>query len=158
MGGKRLISPYRCLHWVRGPTQWEIPPRQWRILLGRIWPKVKEATCDHWQHSILFHRTGKVIKQEKTTERIKTSKGKAVTIVFSASCLTESYFSVLTTTPNNWRERLMGQVPTLGTLFRKKEMTINGEKKKQKGGSFPPNRQRRPGKAPRIISRTNVLW
>ena len=101
VGGKRLIGSYRCLHWARGPTQGKIPPQPWRILLGWIWPRVKEAACDQWQHSILFHRIGKATKQEKTTEIIKTSKGKAVTIVFSALCLTEPYFSVLTTTPNN---------------------------------------------------------
>ena len=32
----------------------------------------------------------------------------------------------------------MGQVPTLGTLFRKKETTIKGGKEKQGGGLFPP--------------------
>ena len=32
----------------------------------------------------------------------------------------------------------MGQVPTLGTLFRKKEMTIKRDKEKQEGDpSFP---------------------
>ena len=58
---------------------------------------------------------------------MEVSKGKAVIIAFSALCLTRPYFFVLTTIPNNWREGLMGQAPTPGTLFRKKETTIKRE-------------------------------
>ena len=58
---------------------------------------------------------------------MEASKGKAATIAFSALCLTEPYFSVLTTTPNNWREGLMGQVPALGAPYKRKETSIRRE-------------------------------
>ena len=60
-------------------------------------------------------------------EKTEVSKGKAVIIAFNTLCLTRPYFSVLTTTPNNWRKELMGQAPTLGIPFRKKETTIKRE-------------------------------
>ena len=69
----------------------------------------------------------KSTKAEKDNKENDVSKGKAIIIAFSALCLTLSYFSVLTTTPNNWKEGLMGQAPTPGTLFRSKETTIKRE-------------------------------
>ena len=72
------------------------------------------------------HGAGKVLKQKRT---MKVLKGKAVIITFGALCLTRPYLSVLTTTPNNWKEGLMVQVPTLGASFRRKETTIKREVK-----------------------------
>ena len=69
---------------------------------------------------------------------MKVFKGKAVIIAFSILCLTRSYFSVLTTTPNNWKEGLMGQVPTLGTPFRRKKTAIKGDKEKGGGRGKDP--------------------
>ena len=67
------------------------------------------------------------------------SKGKTVIIAFSALYLTRPYFSVLITTPNNWREGLMGQTPTPGTPFRKKETTIKREEREiEEAGLRPP--------------------
>jgi len=60
-------------------------------------------------------------------EKTKVPKGNAATIAFSALCLTRPYFSILTTTPNNWRKGLMRQVPALGTPFRRKKTTIKRE-------------------------------
>ena len=59
----------------------------------------------------------------------------------SALYLTEPYFSAFTTTPNNWREGLMGQLPTLETPSKRKETTIkgSGEKQKRRG---PPQHTR----------------
>ena len=54
-------------------------------------------------------------------EKTDVPNGKAAIIAFSTLCLTRPYFSVLTTTPNNWREGLMGQVPTQGTPIQKKK-------------------------------------
>ena len=53
---------------------------------------------------LLSHGTGKVLKQKRT---MRVFKAKAAIIAFSALCLTWPYFSVLTTTLNNWREGLM---------------------------------------------------
>ena len=86
------------------------------------------------------------------------SKGKAVIIAFSALCLTRPYFSVLTTTLNNWREGLMGQAPTPGTPFRRKETTIKREERKTERERRPPNTPEAPKKAPQIVLRTNPLW
>ena len=73
------------------------------------------------------------------TEKREMSEGKAAIITFSALCLTWSYFSAFTTIPNNWRERLMRQVPTLETPSMRKETTIKGSGGKQKGwGTIPP--------------------
>ena len=66
-------------------------------------------------------------KLEKDYRENESVQGKATFIVFNALCLTRSYFFVLTTTPNNLREGLMGQVPTLGTSFRRKKTTIKRE-------------------------------
>ena len=68
------------------------------------------------------------------------SEGKADMTAFSALCLTQPCFSVFTTTPNNWREWLMGQVPTLGTPFRGKEITVKREQREtERGGSQTPH-------------------
>ena len=66
-------------------------------------------------------------------------EGKAAIITFNALCLTWPYFSAFTTTLNNWREGLMGQVSILGTPSTRKETTIKGSGGKQKGwGTIPP--------------------
>ena len=70
------------------------------------------------------------------------SEGKAAIIAFSALCLTQPCFSTFTTTPNNWREGLMGQVPTLGTPFRKKETTIKREWRETERGAETPQHTR----------------
>ena len=69
------------------------------------------------------------------------SEGKVVIITFSVLCLTWPYFSAFTTTPNNWREGLMGQLPTLETPSKRKETTIkgSGEMQKRRG---PPQHTR----------------
>ena len=67
-------------------------------------------------------KAGKALKQKRTTEETEVSKGEAVIIAFSAMCLTRPYFSVLITTPNNWREGLMEQAPTPETLFRGRKL------------------------------------
>ena len=85
------------------------------------------------------------------------SKGKAVIIAFSALCLTQTYFSASTTTPNNWREGLMGQVPTLGIPFRREETTIKRGWKKT-GGQRPLNTPEALEKAPWIRPRINPFW
>ena len=75
-------------------------------------------------------------------------KGKTVIIAFSALCLTRPYFSVLITTPNNWREGQMGQALTLGTPFKKKETTIKREERETKrGGAETPHPTRGTGKS-----------
>ena len=66
------------------------------------------------------------------------SEGKAAIITFSALCLIQPYFSAFATTPNNSREWLMGQVPTLGTPFRRKETTIKREWRDTKSGAKAP--------------------
>ena len=53
------------------------------------------------------HEIGKVLKQEKTTEKTEVSEGKTAIIAFRALCLTQPYSSAFTTTPNNWKEGLM---------------------------------------------------
>ena len=132
VGGKRPIGPCQCLHWARGPTQGKIPPRPWgESSSAWIQPRIKDATCHQQWHSISFHRAGKILKQKRTAEKTEVSKGKAAIITFSALCLTRPYFSVLTTTPNNWREGLMGQVPTSGTPFRRKKTTIKRKKRER---------------------------
>ena len=71
------------------------------------------------------------------------SEKKAAIIAFSAWNLTQPCFSTFTTTPNNWREGLMGQVPALGTQFRRKETTIKrGVEGDRKGGLKPLSYQR----------------
>ena len=55
------------------------------------------------------------------------SEGKAAIIALRALCLIQSYSSAFTTTPNYWKEGLMGQVPTLETSFRRNETTIKRE-------------------------------
>ena len=63
------------------------------------------------------------------------SGGEAVIIAFNALYLTLSCFSAFTTTPNNLREGLMGQVSALGTQFRRKETTIKeGDRRQKEGG------------------------
>ena len=42
-------------------------------------------------------------KVEKDNGENGSVKGKIAIIAFSTLCLTQPYFSVLTTTPNNWR-------------------------------------------------------
>ena len=67
------------------------------------------------------------------------SEVKAAIIAFHALCLTQPYSSAFTTTPNNWKEGLMGQVPTLGTPFKKKETTIKREwRETERGGAETP--------------------
>ena len=73
---------------------------------------------------------------------MEASEGKTATIALSAWCLTKPYFSVLTTTPNNWRERLMGQIPTLGTPFRRKKTTIKRGKRETKWRILPSQHTR----------------
>ena len=81
-----------------------------------------------------------MLKQKRTTEKMKVFEGKATIVAFRVLCLTQPYSSAFTTTPNNWKEGLMGQVPTLGTPFRKKETTIKREWRETKGGGQrPPN-------------------
>ena len=68
------------------------------------------------------------------------SKRKAAIIAFSVLCLTQPYFSVFTTTPNNWREGLMGQVLTLGTPFKRKKTIIKrGVEGDRRGGAETPH-------------------
>jgi len=72
----------------------------------------------------IISRSGKSTKAENDNESVER---KGCIITFGALCLTRSYLSVLTTTPNNWKEGLIKQVPTLRALFRKKETTIKRE-------------------------------
>ena len=69
---------------------------------------------------------------------MEVPKGKTAIITFNALCLTRLYFSVLTTTPNNWRKGLMGQIPTLETPFKRKKITIKKEEKETKGWARRP--------------------
>ena len=78
---------------------------------------------------------------------MKVLKGKATIITFSALCLIRPYLSVLTTTPNNWKEGLMGQVPTLGASFRRKETTIKRGEKETEGGAETPHPTKGTGKS-----------
>ena len=81
------------------------------------------------------------------------SEVKAAIIAFHALCLTQPYSSAFTTTPNNWKEGLMGQVPTLGTPFRKNETTIKREWRETErggGGRDPQTHQRHQKKLPRL--------
>ena len=71
-------------------------------------------------------------------EKREVSRENDVIIASIALCLTWSYFPVLTTTPNDWREGRMGQVPTIGTLFRRKKSTIKREKRETRGGGETP--------------------
>ena len=84
-------------------------------------------------------------------------EGKAAIITFNALCLTWPYFSAFITTLNNWREGLMGQLPTLETPSMWKETTIKGSGGKQKDGEPPPpnNKPEAPGKAPHFMPMTN---
>ena len=66
------------------------------------------------------------------------SERKATIIAFSSWCLTQPCFSAFTSTPNNWREGLMGQVPPLGTPFRRKETTIKREWRETERGAETP--------------------
>ena len=98
-----------------------------RILLGM---DVAENKGDNLPLVVTLQivpRNRKSTKAKKTTEKVKVSEGKAAIMAFSALSLTQPYFSAFTTTPNNWREWWMGQVPTLGTPFRRKETTIKRE-------------------------------
>ena len=53
----------------------------------------------------------------------------------------------------------MGQVPTLGTLFRRKETTIKREwRETEVRRAETPITQEAPEKAPRTVPRTNPLW
>ena len=71
------------------------------------------------------------------------SEEKAIIIAFSALCLTWPCLSAFTTTPNNWREGLMGQGPTLGTPLRRKETTIKREWREiERGAETTPTHQR----------------
>ena len=46
MGGKKPVSPRRCLHWAKGPVQRKAPPRPWgESSSAWVWPRIKEATC-----------------------------------------------------------------------------------------------------------------
>ena len=75
-------------------------------------------------------------------EKMEMFEGKAAIIAFSALCLTQSCFSAFTTTPNNWRKGLMGQIPTLGTPFRRKETTIKMEwRETKREAETPPTHQ-----------------
>ena len=68
-------------------------------------------------------------------------EGKVSMTTFSALCLAGWHshaFSAFTTTPNNWREWLMGQVLTQGTPFKKRRMTIKREGKETEGGAETP--------------------
>ena len=85
------------------------------------------------------------------------SEEKVAIITFSVLCLTWPCFSAFTTIPKNWREGLMGQLPTLETPSRRKETTIKGSGEKQKRRD-PPNTPEAPEKAPRTMPRTNPLW
>ena len=85
------------------------------------------------------------------------SKGKAAIIAFSALYLTQPCFSAFTTTPDNLREGLMGQVSALKTEFIRKETTIKEGEGKQKRGAKAPITQEAPEKAPRAVQRTNTL-
>ena len=71
-------------------------------------------------------------------EKMEVSERNAVIIALSALYLTQPYFSAFTTTPNNWREELMGQVPTLRTLFRRKETTIKRGQRETGGRGLKP--------------------
>ena len=73
------------------------------------------------------------------------SEEKAAIIAFCALCLTQPYSFAFTTTPNNWKEGLMGQVPTLGTPFKRKETTIKREwRETKRAGQTPlPQQQTR---------------
>ena len=88
------------------------------------------------------------------------SEGNVVIIAFHALCLIQPYFSAFTTTPNNWKEGLMRQVPTQRTPYRRKETTIKREgRKRGRWGKDPPNNKPEASeKAPRIAPRTNLLW
>ena len=73
----------------------------------------------------IISRSGKSTKAEKNNESVER-KG----CHYHIRCLvpdTTTYLSVLITTPNNWKEGLMGQVPTLEAPFRWKETTIKRE-------------------------------
>ena len=70
------------------------------------------------------------------------SEGKAAMISFSALCLTQPCLSAFTTTPNNWREGLIKQIPTLGTPFRRKEIIIKKEWKETERGAKTPQHTR----------------
>ena len=118
-----------------------------KTLFRWIQLRVKEAIDHRWRDSRSLHRVGKARKQRKTTDKTEASKGRLPFIAFSALCLTQSYFSVLTTTPNNQRQGLMGQVPTLGTPIRRRKTTIKrGVKRNKRRGGGTPNISKAPEK------------
>ena len=70
------------------------------------------------------------------------SREKVAIIASIALCLTWSYFLVLTTTSNDWREGWMRQVPTLGTPFRREKSTIKKEERETgRGGDHPTHKK-----------------
>ena len=107
----------------------------------------------------IIPRNRKSAKQKRTTEKTEVSEGKAAINAFRVLCLTQSYSSAFTTTPNNWKEGLMGQVSTRGTPFSREETTIKrrGEKDRR-AGLRPPNTSEASKKAPWTGPRTNPLW
>ena len=125
-GGKRPGGPCQCLHWAKGPAQ-NPSLAIVRILLGMDVAEDKGGNLPLVVTLQIIPRTRKTAKQKRTTEKTEVSEGKAAINAFRVLCLTQSYSSAFTTTPNNWKEGLMGQVPTLGTPFRKKETTIKRE-------------------------------
>ena len=70
------------------------------------------------------------------------SEGKVAMISFSALCLTQPCLSAFITTPNNQRGGLMGQLPTLGTSFSRKETTIKRGGERQKKEAKTPQHTR----------------
>ena len=82
---------------------------------------------------------------------MKVWKGKVAIITFGALCLTRPYLSVLATTPNNWKEGLMGQVPILAAPFRRKETTIKREKSEIEGGGAETPQHNRGIKKKRLL-------
>ena len=71
----------------------------------------------------------KSTKAKKDNRENGNVRGKGCHDFISALYLTQPCFSAFTTTPNNWRGGLMGQVPTLGGT------TIKGEwRETERGG------------------------
>ena len=100
-----------------------------------------------------------MLKQKRTTEKTEVSEGKAAINAFRALCLTQPYSLAFTTTPNNWKEGLIGQVPTRGTPFNREETTIKkGGEIDRRAGLRPPNTPEAPEKALWTELRTNPLW
>ena len=160
VGGTRPRSPCQCLRWAKGPIQGKTPHRLWKGPFSAV-----DVAEDKGSNLLLvvtlrvIPRNRKSTKQKRTTKKREMSEKKAAIIAFSALNLTKPCISAFTTTPNNWREGLMGQVSALGAQFRRKETTIKrGRRETERGAGNPyQTRRTRKGSSDRVEDQSSLI-